>query len=117
MVEITKKEFLDKGEELYGSEKHKWKFICSNCKRVQSILQIQIQLERGIKPLRFPNLEIDDEHDISPHSQCYSEKCNWVSNGLFHSGLLVIFDEKKPHNGNLKENCTYVFQFADYEFK
>jgi hypothetical protein len=116
MVEITMKQFLEKGKELYGEEKHKWKFKCTNCKRIQSILEIQIQLEREIKPKRFPDLTIDDEHDISPHTTCYSDKCNWVSNGLFNSGLLLIYDEKEPHNSSLKNNCIYVFPFADFDF-
>ena len=117
MTEITMNEFLNKGEELYGKEKHKWEFICPTCKHVQSVKSIQIQLERRIKPLRYPNLEIDDRHDINAHTECYSNDCNWVSYGLFNSGLLVIFDGNKPHDANLNKNCTFVFQFADYEFK
>ncbi len=115
MAVITKEEFISKAKELYGENTNDWIFRCSNCKREQSATSIRAEWDKGIKPKRYPDIKIGDE--FRPEQECFSPDCNWVAYGLFNSGILVVIDDKKPHNSNLKENCVYVFPFADYEFK
>ena len=91
-----------------------WKFKCSNCGRIQSANSIREQMKKGEKSQRWGTLKKGDDFD--PATSCYSPSCNWVSNGLFTSGILVILDLSKPHDASLKKNCTYVFPFADFDW-
>lgn len=115
MAVITQEQFMEKAKQLYGEKTSKWKFKCPNCKSEQSANSIREDVENGIKPQRYPDFKIGDE--IRPEQECFSPDCNWVAYGLFNSGTLVIIDDSKPHNSNLKINCVYVFPFADFEFK
>ena len=114
MVELSKEDWLKKGEELYGKDGNEWKFKCSNCGRIQSSKSIKEQMDRGEKSQRWGMLKKGEDFD--PSTSCFSPSCNWVSNGLFSSGILVIIDSTKPHDANLKKNCTYVFPFADFDW-
>ena len=114
MVELTKDEWLKKGEELYGKKVEDWKFKCPSCERIQSANTIREQMEKGKKSKRFGALKKGDDFD--PSMCCYSPVCNWVANGLFTTGILVIYDSAKEHDASLKENCTYVFPYADFDW-
>lgn len=46
---------------------------------------------------------------------CYSPDCDFASNGLFTSGVLVILDPAKQHDEAKKENCIFVLPFAKEE--
>jgi len=111
MKTITMDWLLQKGKELYGENRLDWKFKCPHCKSVQSGNSIIQQMKEGIGSQRHGILKKGDS--LKPETQCYSPECNWLANGLFNSGLLLIIDPKKPHDANLKENCYYVFPFAD----
>jgi len=115
MAVITKEQFMEKAKELYGENTSEWKFKCPNCKREQSAISIRADVEKGITPQRYPDIKKGDE--FRPEQECFSPDCNWVAYGLFNSGLLVVIDDSKPHDSNLKKNCVYVFPFADYEFE
>lgn len=114
MVELSKEEWLEKGKELYGEDTEDWKFKCSNCGRIQSGNSIREQMEKGEKSQRWGMLKKGDDFD--PATSCFSPSCNWVSNGLFSTGILVIYDSSKPHDANLLKNCTHVFPFADFNW-
>lgn len=109
-MEITKEELFKKGTELFGDNKDEWKFQCSGCGMIQSVSSIRENAKNGIYSQRFGEPKKGDY--IHVESSCYSPDCNWVSNGLFHSGILVILDPKKTHDSNLKKNCFYIFPFA-----
>jgi len=114
MVELSKEEWLEKGRELYGKDMEDWKFKCPNCGRIQSASSIREQMKKGEKSQRWGMLKKGDDFD--PATSCFSPSCNWVSHGLFSTGILVIYDSSKPHDASLKKNCTYVFPFADFNW-
>lgn len=106
-MNITKEEFEKRAEGLFGKDKEKWRFICPTCKRVQSVESVRNQMKNNISSQRYGVLKKGDS--ISVHSVCYGHDCNYVANGLFNSGILLIINPKEQHNENLKENCFYIF--------
>ena len=106
-MEISKEEFIKRAKDLHGDNPENWKFVCSGCKRVQSAKSVRDQMAAGIPSQRYGMLKKGDSLHVE--SACFSPECNWVANGLFNSGILIIIDPEKPHNSNLKENCSYVF--------
>jgi hypothetical protein len=109
---ISKDDYFKRAENLYGKETIKWKFICPNCKRVQSAETVKAQMESKNASQRHGLINVL-ETQIYPESECYSSTCNWVAYGLFNSNILVIVDSTKPHSSNTKKNCVYVFPLAD----
>ena len=111
MSKVMWEEWIAQGETLFGTDRMKWKFVCSSksCSRIQSAESIKEQMEKGEPSLRYGLLE--DGHRLSPDSACYSPTCNWVAGGLFHSGKLIIHDPEKPYNPQTLENCGYIFWF------
>ncbi len=100
-----------KAVELFGEDPLAWEFKCSHCDRIQSGNSVIKQMKEGIESLRYGLLKKGDP--LRVECVCYSPTCNWLANGLFTSGILLIIDPEKPHDANLKENCYYVFPFAD----
>lgn len=103
-------EWNAKGKELYGEDTLKWEFRCPSCKKVHSFESLKEQIKKGIPSQRFGILKHGDTVHIE--DACYQPDCNWVANGLFCSGFLVVIDATKPFCIRLLENCTYVFPFA-----
>ena len=68
-------------------------------------------MENGIPSKRYGLLKTGDY--IGVESSCYQENCNYVSNGLFSSGILVIVNPDQPHDASRKINCSYIFPLAD----
>lgn len=114
MVELTKQEWLEKGTKLYGTDNELWEFRCPWCQRVQSAKSIREQNEKGIVTQRMGRL-FKKGDKFAPEINCYSPDCDFASNGLFHSSVLVIFDPAIPHNEALKKNCIYALPFAKEE--
>jgi hypothetical protein len=103
-------EWNAKGKELYGEDNKKWEFRCPSCKKIQSFESLKEQMKKGIASQRYGILKSGDNVNIE--CSCYQPDCNWVANGLFCSGFLIIVDITKPFCKRLLENCTYVFPFA-----
>ena len=119
MTVMTMAEWFAQGEELFGVDRTKWKFVCasSSCKRVQTGESVKHQVDNNIYSQRhgeqWPEGEQDGKKylDLRVESRCYSPDCNWIANGLFTSGKLIIIDPEKPHDVQRKDNCFYVFWF------
>lgn len=110
MIEITEKDWFEKGKRLYGEDIETWEFKCWFCGRVQSMKSIREDQAKGILSQRFGKLKKGDS--FTPEQCCYAPDCDYVSNGLFTTGVLVIVDPELPHNEALKKNCLYVLAFA-----
>jgi hypothetical protein len=110
-MEISQKEFLERAEKLYGSDRMKWKFRCTGCTNVQSGESIIAQMKNNHPSQRHGTPKTGDA--VYSYCECYSPNCNWVAYGLFTSNICVIIDPAKPHNENLKENCFFIFPLAD----
>jgi hypothetical protein len=111
MATFTLEDWNKKGKELYGEDTTKWEFRCPNCKKIQSYHTLKEQMRQGIASQRYGILKKGDNVNIE--QACYSPECNWVANGLFCSGFLIVIEKDKPFIPNLLENCTYVFPFAN----
>lgn len=109
-MEISKNEWIKKGKMLYGEDPNVWEFKCYFCGRVQSAKSIREDQEKGVLSKRYGKLKKGDP--FSPEQCCYGPDCNYVANGLFTTGILIILDETEPHDAARKENCTFVLPFA-----
>jgi len=107
---LSKDEWMQLGTELYGPDQTDWEFKCWFCDRVQSLKSIREEQNKGIMSKRYGKLKKGDS--VSPEQCCYSPDCDYVSNGLFTTGVLVVYDPSEPHNEALKKNCCYVLPFA-----
>lgn len=107
---LSQKEWEQLGTALYGSDQADWEFKCFFCNRVQSLKSIREEQAKGVRSKRCGELKKGDK--VFPEQCCYSPKCDYVSNGLFTTGVLVVYDPSMPHNEALKENCCYVLPFA-----
>lgn len=113
MATMTKKEWEDKGAELFGPDKKKWKFKCPSCGRVQSYESIKREMEEGaFNPRRMFPVK-DGKQQPNVYSECTSPECNWVAYGLFSGPVTVILDPEKDYNEAKKENCVMTFEFAE----
>jgi hypothetical protein len=110
-MEISEKEFFERAEKLYGANRMDWKFVCTGCHKIQSGRTIVEQMKNNQPSQRHGLLKKGD--GIYATCECYQPDCNWVAYGLFNSNILLIHDPTKPHNENLKENCSYHFPLAD----
>ncbi|KYK33477.1 MAG: hypothetical protein AYK18_14935 [Theionarchaea archaeon DG-70] len=115
MITVTLEVFLRTGRILYGEKTEKWKFICPNCERVQSAESVIQRCADGIPSKRYG--ELGKGERLSPETCCYSPDCDYTANGLLNTGILAIRDPNKPHDIYRKENCTFVFPFADFNLK
>lgn len=103
-------EWLKLATDIYGTDPENWEFRCFFCERVQSIKSIREEQAKGILSKRYGKLKKGDY--VLPEQCCYSPDCDYVSNGLFTTGILVVYDPTKPHDEARKENCCYVLPFA-----
>lgn len=133
MRTMSQADWIAQGEELFGKDRRKWKFVCSssNCKRVQSYESVMEQYNKGEHSQRYgENWPIEAYRSgpedgtgsegrkvprIRMESTCYSPTCNWVAGGLFSSGKLIVVDPKKPYNEQTGDNCFHVFWFEGEE--
>lgn len=113
MVVMSKDEWYALGVKLYGEDQTNWEFRCFFCNRVQSLKSIREEQAKGIVSMRYGKLKTGDK--VFPEQCCYGHDCNYVSNGLFTTGVLVVYDPEKPHDEARKENCCYVLPFAKEE--
>lgn len=107
---LSQEEWFHLGVMLYGPDLENWEFKCFFCNRVQSVKSIREEQAKGILSKRYGKLNKGDE--VFPEQCCYSPKCDYVSNGLLTTGVLVVNDTSKPHDEALKKNCCYVLPFA-----
>lgn len=107
---LSQKEWEQLGTALYGPDQTDWEFKCFFCNRVQSLKSIREEQAKGVRSKRYGELKKGDK--VFPEQCCYSPDCDYVSNGLFTTGVLIVYDPLKPHNEALKENCCYVLPFA-----
>lgn len=107
---FSKEDWIKRGTELYGEDRDNWEFYCWFCKKVQSLKSIRENQDKGLLSMRYGKLMKGD--NVSPEQCCYSPDCDYVSNGLLTTGILVIYDPDLPHNASLKKNCTFVLPFA-----
>ena len=114
-MQISKDDWLAMGERLYGKDTENWEFKCLFCERVQSAKSIREEQKKGVVSKRYGKLKKGD--DFSPELCCYGQDCDYVANGLFTSGVLVILDPSQPHDEARKKNCTYVVPFAKEDVK
>lgn len=110
-MEITKEEIFKKAKELFGADNEQWRFRCPACGNIQSACSIRENQKNNIFSQRFGKPKKGDA--IYVERYCYAPNCDWSANGLFNSGILIILDPTKPHDENLKENCYYIFPFAE----
>ncbi len=108
---MTRDEWFAKGEKLYGKDIELWEFRCPWCRRVQSTKSIREQNEKGIVTQRMGRLFRKGD-TFAPEANCYSQECDFASNGLFTSDVLIILDPAKPYDEAKKENCIFVLPFA-----
>jgi len=108
---FNKEDWLKQAKELFGEEKKDWSWVCSDCGRSQSANSITKQFADGFASKRHGI--VPKGKRLFPYCECYDSRCNWVAYGLFNSGIIVINDPAKPHNIKTKENCAYVFPFAE----
>ena len=98
MKQITLKEWIEKGEILFGKDRTKWKFVCPKCKTVQTLQDI---IDTGVS--------IEDAQGYFAYScigRFTKEKgCNWTLGGLLqiHTTEVIMPDGKKRP----------VFEFAE----
>lgn len=92
MKEISLKDWLQEGEELFGKDKKKWRFVCSNCGHVQTIADF-IKL----RDLKIVGLDFDPgnvvyfscigrfDTRIKDVGTIWDNKspCNYTNGGLF----------------------------------
>lgn len=89
---IIYKDWLKKGENLFGKDKSKWKFVCCNCGNIQSIEDFK---KAGIK-----------NPDTKVHFSCIGrwingkgelgnkiQPCNYTIGGLFNISKLTILKD------------------------
>lgn len=87
---LSHKEWMQKAENLFGKNKKNWSFKCMSCKKSTTL-----------------------DENLDAYSLCKKCDPNWSANGLFHGPVLIIIDPEKSHNGALKINCSYVFDFGE----
>lgn len=109
-VVLSQDEWVQLGMMHYGPDQIDWEFSCWFCGRVQSLKSIRDEQNKGIQSKRYGKLKKGDK--VFPEQCCYSPDCDYVSNGLFTTGVLVVYDPKQPHDEAMKENCCYVLPFA-----
>ena len=107
---ITREDLEKKAEVLFGQDRLSWEFKCSGCGNIQSGNSVIKQMKEGIESKRHGLLKKGDP--LRVECRCYSPECNWLANGLFNSGILMIMDPEQPHDAARKENCYYIFPFA-----
>lgn len=107
---LSQDEWIQLGTKLYGPDQADWEFECFFCKRIQSLKSMREEQKKGILSKRYGKLKNGDK--VFPEQCCYSPDCDYVSNGLFTTGVLVVYEPDKPHNEALKKNCCYVLPFA-----
>lgn len=86
-------------------------------------------MDEGVPSMRHGLIDVT-KTEIHPESECYQPDCNWVSYGLFNSGIQVVIDPSKETNlkrtieengvttlefanNPARDNCAYVFPLAD----
>lgn len=94
---ITYDEWEKKGEALFGKNKREWKFVCPNCKHIQSFndyLALGISAEEANKFIGFScigrcmkDCKGEFGNKIAP--------CNYAGGGLFRLNPITIVHEGK----------------------
>ena len=106
---ITREEFYQKGEQLYGKEFKNWSFCCSFCGFKQSQASImKIAKEKGFhKSQRYGSITFENIEELKPsiETECLSSTCNFVAYGLIPSTF--------GKYGGMEVDGKYVFKFAD----
>lgn len=113
-MEISKINWMVEAKKRFGDDTNNWKFKCHMCGRVQSYSSLKEEIGAGtFNPKRSFPIDENGMPDVTIYAECTSPDCNYVSYGLFSGPVTVIIDPKKPHDANLKKNCTIVFEFAE----
>lgn len=107
---LTRDEWIQLGQMLYGQDVNTWEFKCFFCGRVQSAKSIRDEQSKGVLSKRFGKL--NKGVPFVPELCCYAPDCDYAANGLITTGVLVVIDPSKPHDEARKENCIYVLPFA-----
>jgi hypothetical protein len=111
-MEILTKDWIERGEKLYGKDPSNHKFKCPHCGRVQSIKSLKEQKKDGVPSKRYGPLTGPRVQNF--YCECLSPDCDWVAYGLFHSNIIVIDDPKKSHDPREGTgNASFTFPFAD----
>lgn len=104
---LTREQVIEKAEALFGKDRQKWTFRCPSCKRPQSAELVRAQMKSGMPSQRYGMLKKGDRLNLE--TACYKPDCNWVANGLFTSGILMVHDPDQDYDVNLKRNCCFIF--------
>ena len=113
--EISRREWMEEGEKLFGSDMLDWRFVCANCGHVQSANDFKelffLGIYKGTPDVAYYNC-IGRYDKRIPRSKIGKvgdpkEYCNYTSGGLFllHKVVVILDDgEKLP-----------VFEFDESE--
>jgi len=111
---ISQEEWLREGTELFGEDMRDWRFVCPNCKHVQTIYDFEELMELGIfegdrtavyfscigrYDTRIPDEEIGDIWNRK-------SPCNYTMGGLFSFVKTIVID------GDGKEHKVFEFDTA-----
>lgn len=93
LVVLTREQFYEQGEKLFGKNRRDWIFCCEWCKFEQSFNSIRKTIdEKGfIKSMRYGKITDENLNKLQPKpdQECLSKNCNYVSYGLISGSLEV----------------------------
>lgn len=103
LIVLTREQFYEQGEKLFGKDRRNWIFCCEWCKQEQSFNSIRKEIdEKGfIKTMRYGVITEKNLNELQPkpEQECLSEKCNYASYGLFGSSLEIDGHRYLPLKG------------------
>lgn len=113
---IKLKDWQEEGRKLFGEDERYWKFVCPNCKNVQSPNDFLELKELGVVTMIDPNSayfccigRFDARIAIADIGEIGDGKspCNYTMGGLFRFVHTIVIDEKEKEH--------FVFEFAPGE--
>lgn len=96
MITLTLKEWFEKAEAKFGTDKKQWKFKCAHCGEVQTLQEF---MDAGVE-------EPETKFYYSCIGRWVAKRgCNWTLGGLFQIHKLEVISED--------DKRVPVFEFAD----
>lgn len=101
-IKLTSAEWLAMGQELFGDDRLKWKFVCPICKTPQSgedYIAKGLSIEDCGGSIGFScigrKLPIEERQEgILNHKKKKNKPCNYAGGGLFRLNPILVTDEE-----------------------
>lgn len=101
VIEITKDEWIKKGESLFGKDFMEWRFVCPSCGHVQAVKDFKKYKDHGVTP-DTATYNCIGRYDGHIHVNLWTKPgpCNYTSGGLFNlCPVVVIIDDDSNESG------------------